>query len=53
VSLAEHEKNLASEKSAVARRKAEVEARLRRRNALRETAEQLATRLPADREESS
>ncbi|MDD7918199.1 dynamin family protein [Actinomycetospora callitridis] len=52
-SLAEHEKNLASEKSAVARRKAEVEARLRRRNALRETAEQLATRLPADREESS
>ena len=53
VSLAEHEKNLASEKSAVARRKAEVEARLRRRNELRETAEQLATRLPADREESS
>ncbi|WP_433030548.1 dynamin family protein [Actinomycetospora sp. CA-053990] len=53
VSLAEHEKNLASEKSAVVRRKAEVEARLRRRNALRETAEQLATRLPADREESS
>jgi Dynamin family len=53
VSLAEHGKNLASEKSAVARRKAEVEARLRRRNALRETAEQLATRLPADREESS
>ena len=52
-SLAEHEKNLASEKSAVARRKAEVEARLRRRNELRETAEQLATRLPADREESS
>lgn len=52
-SLAEHEKNLASEKSAVARRKAEVEARLRRRNELRETAEQLATRLPAEREESS
>lgn len=48
-SLAEHEKNLASEKSALARRKAEVDAKLKRRNELRETAEQLARRLPAHR----
>ncbi|GAA4774568.1 dynamin family protein [Actinomycetospora chlora] len=48
-SLAEREKALAGEKSALARRKAEVEARLRRRNELRETAEQLAGRLPDQR----
>jgi hypothetical protein len=46
-SLAQYEKDLAGEKSALARRKAEVEARLRRRNELRETAEELAGRLPA------
>jgi hypothetical protein len=46
-SLAEHEKNLAGEKSALARRKTEVDARLRRRNELRENAERLARELPA------
>ena len=51
-SLAEHEKNLASEKSALARRKAEVDARLKKRNELRETAEALAARL-SERKESS
>ena len=46
-SVAEHEKNLASEKSALARRKAEAEARRKRRNEMREKAEALAKRLPA------
>ena len=52
-SLAEHEKNLAGEKNALARRKAEVDARLKKRNELRESAEQLGTKLPAHRGESS
>ncbi|MEJ2888562.1 dynamin family protein [Actinomycetospora aeridis] len=52
-SLAEHEKNLASEKTALARRKAEVDARLKKRNELRETAEKLAGRLPSVRGEES
>jgi len=52
-SLAEHEKDLAAEKSALARRKAEVDARLKKRNELRETAEQLGKKLPAHRGESS
>ncbi|HSK58108.1 MAG TPA: dynamin family protein [Actinomycetospora sp.] len=52
-SLAEHEKNLAGEKNALARRKAEVDARLKKRNELRESAEQLGTKLPVHRGESS
>ncbi|MHC1562972.1 dynamin family protein [Actinomycetospora sp. C-140] len=52
-SLAEHEKNLAGEKSALARRKAEVEARLKKRNQMRENAEQLAHTLPARTGEES
>jgi GTP-binding protein EngB required for normal cell division len=52
-SLAEHEKNLLGEKNALARRKAEVDARLKKRNGLRESAEQLGTKLPVHRGESS
>jgi hypothetical protein len=53
-SLAEHEKNLASEKSALSRRKAETEAKLRARNTMRESAAALARRLQeTDRGEST
>ncbi|GAA4907733.1 dynamin family protein [Actinomycetospora succinea] len=56
-SLAEHEKNLAAEKSSLQRRKVEVDAGLKKRNELREAAEKLAARLPTThrphREESS
>ncbi|MEJ2863155.1 dynamin family protein [Actinomycetospora flava] len=52
-SLAEHEKNLAAEKSSLQRRKVEVDARLKKRNELREAAEKLAARLSTHREESS
>ena len=52
-SLAEHEKDLAAEKSSLQRRKVEVDARLKKRNELREAAEKLAARLPMHREESS